>query len=162
MFKTLYYYDSYQPLEMIIDSAIHTPYNDAEIMNYASKINELNKKTSEYRERQERALDKIRVFGGNEHHREMLAWGDSLISAVKLSISYDDSIRLLGRRITPEFMGWATTHKYIFKQKNGSIDTTSQVFIMDDNFTKITNVIDTENDNYDKCQQIVKKILERQ
>lgn len=162
MYKTLYYYDTYQPLEIIIDSAIHTPYNDVEIMNYAYKINELNKKTSEYGERQERALDKIRVFGGNEHHREMLAWGDSLISAMKLSIAYDDSIRLLGRRITPEFMGWAATHKYSCKQKDGSIDTTSQVFIIDNNINKIINIIETEDDNYDECQQIIKKIVERQ
>lgn len=162
MFKNLYYYDSYQPLDVKVDSAIHTPYNDAKILNYSLNIKELREKTTKFGEQQERALDMLRVIGGERYHREFNAWGDSLITSMKKSISYDDSIRLLGRRITPEFMGWAATHKYCYKEKSGTIDTTSQVFIMDNDFTKIINVINIEDDSYDDCQQIIKKILERQ
>lgn len=162
MFKTLYYYDSYQPLETRIDSAIHTPFNDTMIMKYALKIKGLKKKSAQYDEQHKRALDMLTVIGGERYHREFMNIGDSLLSTIRQSIMYDDSIRLLGRRITPDFMGWDVTHKYSYKTKSGTIDTASQVFVVDGDLTKIINIMNVESEDYDECQRIIKNILERQ
>lgn len=162
MFKTLYYYDSYQPLETRIDSAIHTPFNDTLIMKYALKIKILKKKSAQFEEQHKRSLDMLTVIGGEKYHREFMNIGDSLLSTIKQSIMYDDSIRLLGRRITPDFMGWDVTHKYSYKAKSGIYDTTSQIFVMDCDLTKIINTMDVESEDYDECQRIIKDILERQ
>ena len=167
MFKTLYYYDDYQPIETKIDSAIHTPFNDTTIMRYASIIIELRGQADVYQEQFDRAKEVFNTFGneGTRNHRdpfrEMMNATDDLISVLGQSAKYDDSIRLVGRQISLDFIGWAVTHKYKFKSKGGTLMTASKVFIMDEDFTKIVNVFDVEDDDYIKCQQIIKEILER-
>ena len=64
MFKTLYYYDDYQPIETRIDSAIHTPFNDTTIMRYAARIIELRALADDYQEQFDRANEVFNIF----HH----------------------------------------------------------------------------------------------
>ena len=167
MFKTLYYYDDYQPIETRIDSAIHTPFNDTTIMRYAARIIELRALADDYQEQFDRANEVFNIFGneGTRNHRdpfrEMMNATDNLISVLGQSAKYDDSIRLVGRSIFPDFMGWAVTHKYKFKSKGGAVMTSNKLFIMDKDLTKIVNVFNTEDDDYVKSQQIIKDILER-
>ena len=168
MFKTLFYYESYKPIETKIDSVIHSPYNDTTILRYAMVKIEAKKQIDECQEKAEKAMEIYNLFGdaGIKNHRdpskEFSAYMEKSIFLLKKSIAYDDSIRLKARLINPEFTGWAVTHKYCYKEKNGTIDTTSQIFVMDNDLTKIINVINIESEDYDECQRIIKEILERQ
>lgn len=168
MFKTLFYYESYKPIETKIDSVIHSPYNDTTILRYAMVKIEAKKQIDECQEKAEKAMEIYNLFGdaGIKNHRdpskEFSAYMEKSIFLLKKSIAYDDSIRLKARLINPEFTGWAVTHKYCYKEKSSLIDTTSRVYIVDKDFTKIINIINTEDECYQKSQQIIKEILERQ
>ena len=164
MFKTLFYYDSYRPIETKIDSVIHSPYNDTTILRYAMINNEAMKQSEEYQEKAEKAMEIYRVFGdlGIKNHRdpqnEFMRNMDKSLSLIERSIAYNDSIRIGSRFIKPDFIGWAVTHKYYCKDT----DTVTRVFYTDKNFTTITNVINIEDDDYKKCQKIIKEIIEMQ
>ena len=164
MFKTLFYYDSYKPIKTKIDSVIHSPYNDTTILRYAMIYNEAMKQSEGYQEKAEKAMGIYGIFGdsGIKNHRdpqnEFMKNMDYSLSLIKKSIEYNDSIRLGARFITPDFIGWAVTHKYYCKDT----DTVTRVFYMDKKFTSITNVVNTEDEDYKKCQQIIKEIIEMQ
>ena len=168
MFKTLYFYESYTPIETKIDSVIRSPYNDTTILRYAMVKDEAMKQMEECHEKAKKAMEIYNLFGefGIENHRdphkEFSEHMEKSIFLLKKSIAYDDSIRLRARLINPEFTGWAVTHRYCYKEKSSLIDTTSRVFIVDNDFTKIINIINTEDECYQKSQQIIKEILERQ
>ena len=162
MFKTLFYYDSYIPLETAIDSAIHTPYNDTTILRYAIIINESLKQSAECQEQAKKALEIYGLFGdiGIKNHRnpqkEFSNYMEEGISYLDKSVAYNDSIRLGARFINPNFIGWAITHKYYSKDT----DTITQIFYTDKECTKITSILNVEDDNYIKCVQIINEILE--
>ena len=161
MFKTLFYYESYVPLETTIDSAIHTPYNDTTILRYAMIINESLKQSAECQEKAKKALDIYGLFGdiGIKNHRdpqkEFSNYMEEGVSYLEKSVAYNDSIRLGARFIKPDFIGWAVTHKYYCKDT----DTIIQVFYMDKECTKIINILN-EDENYEKYKQTIKEILE--
>lgn len=162
MFKTLFYYESYMPIDMQIDSTIHSPCNDTTIMRYAMIKIEAMKLSDECRDKADQAMEIFRVLGdyGTRNHpnpqKEFSYYMDKGVSCLEKSVAYNDSIRLGSRLIKPDFVGWTVTHKYYSKDT----DTITRAFYVDKDFTKISNVVNIDDEDYIKCQKIIKEVLD--
>jgi hypothetical protein len=172
MFKTLYDYDSYQPVETKIDSAFHTPFNDPVNLEYAVCCSVLYDKLDEYIQEVKNAQNKVEIWSdsyssyGRKQYRKALAEaaGSLLVADYFLNNKikpYQDSIRIRSNEFDKDFIGWQVTHTFRCKTKGGYSDLSTNIYIMDKELTTIMDVVNVEDENYMKFQKIIKEALEK-
>lgn len=170
LFKTLYDFDSYQPIETKIDSAFHTPLNDSINLRYAIFCSVILDEFDKYIEKANDAsktaeiwTDSYTSYGRGKFLDALDDMTTSIEIAEKLlqqSKLYRDSIRLRSEEIIPEFIGWRVEHKFRCKTKGGYSDILSSVYIMDEKITRIIDEINLEDKDYKRWQDIIKDALE--
>lgn len=170
MFKTLYDFESYQPIETKIDSAFHTPYNDSVIENYAIYALVLDQKLDELDEEYEDAKHDVDIWSdyysdyGRNKYINALDEAMSILhqkrKVLSLLFMYEDSIYQLIPSIENEFIGWQVSHDFRCKTKGGQPDLGHIVFTMDKNFKNILSNKDTEDKDYKKINDIIKNCIE--
>ena len=173
MFKTLYDYDSYQPVETKIDSAFHTPFNDPINLEYAVCCSVLYDKLDEYIQEVKNAQNKVEIwsdsyssYGRKQYNKALAEAAASLLVAdyfLNNKIKpYQDSIKIRSNELDREFIGWQVTHKFRCKTKGGYSDLSTNIYIMDNKFTKILDQINVDDENYKEYQKIIKDALQRE
>lgn len=172
MFKTLYDYESYQPIETTVDSAFYSPYTDSTILSHGYVIKELLSEAN-------KNLEEIK-----EAHTSMEIWSDSY-SSYGLTKYYDakekmssalekgnlyikymniegDSIRMLSKDIKSTFYGWKVTHKFRCKTKGGNSTIGNYVYIFDKKIEHIIYKEDTEDEDLINTKSLIKECLEKE
>lgn len=81
MFKTLYDYESYQPVETKIDSAFHTFYNDSVINVYAYIVLKYQEEYDEARENFHEAESMMDIWSGSLSSYGRDKWDDAVADA---------------------------------------------------------------------------------
>ena len=172
MFKTLYDFESYQPIETKIDSAFLSAYTDSVIIKHGYILNEFLKDANE-------ALKEIK-----EANRDMGIWSDSYSSYgreqnyeakekadkglkkanlyIEIMNAQSDTIKQLVQNIKPDFYGWKVTHKFRCKTKGGNSTIGDYIYYFDKNVKNIIYQEDTEDEDLVKIKNLIKEAIEKE
>ena len=171
MFKTLYDFESYEPIETSkIDSVYTTIYTDSIIVEQAIKIVAAMTISEEL-------LDEI-----TEHNRTIEIWEDSYSSTARKKVyNARDEIRKIRENLRKalnivsestniiseeidkfesEFIGWSVTHKFRCKNKGGNFDLGTYKYVFDPKFEKILYTVDENSEDNEKVYSMIKNIAE--
>ncbi|MGI6313440.1 MAG: hypothetical protein ACOXZI_03825 [Candidatus Cryptobacteroides sp.] len=168
MFKTLYDFESYQPVETLIDSAFTNPCTNDTIIYAAMKAVEDIDKCLE-------ALDEVK-----DAQRSMSIWSDSYSSygrseyreaKDKMEEAYNKAKENMQQHIAAikvirkksvnyphEFIGWQATHKYRCKTKGGHSALGTELYIFDKGIKNVLFSINVEDEDYIKAVGYIKDI----
>ena len=171
MFKTLFDFESYQPVETRIDSAFHTPYNDSINLRYAVFCSVARDRFDDYLEKAENARNAVEIWAdsyssyGRQKLQDAYNEGTTALTSASLMINmielYYDSIKMRSSEFDKDFIGWQVTHKFRCKTKGGYSDLSTKVYIMDNKFTQIIDEIDVDDEEYKEYQSIIKDALKQ-
>lgn len=172
MFKSLYDFGSYEPIETKFDSAFHTIYTDSTARFYAYYIffskHELDNLKSEY----ESIKTSVDIWcDGNYYssysHKKCQDCLDEAKDNLRKQFfllsqidTYRDSIIGLSDTLQNEFIGWQVSHDFRCKTKGGSPDIGHYVFIMDKDVKTILSKKDLNDKEAEEATSIIKETLE--
>lgn len=169
MFKTLYDFESYEPIETKIDSAFTSVYTDSTIIGYAhiarSFLDDIQNNLEKAKEAQRTAtiwMGSNSYYGRNEFqkaHNESEEYLNKLNSDLKAANAYVDSIKLASSNFTPEFCGWKATHRFRCKTKGGNFDLGNYIYIFDKDLENIIYKEDANDDNYIKIKSLIDEAI---
>lgn len=172
MFKTLYDFESYQPIETVVDSAFYSPYTDSTILSHGYIIKELiseaRKNLEELKEAQssmEIWSDSYSSYGLTKYYEAKEKMSSALEKVdlyIKIINTEGDSIRMLSKDIKPTFYGWKITHKFRCKTKGGNSTIGNYIYIFDKNIEHIIHEEDTEDEDLIKAKSLIKEFLEKE
>ena len=173
MFKNLYDFESYQPIETKIDSAFHTIYNDSTAIRYAYFILLSQEKQEDLKREYDHIKTSIDIWcdGGSYYssyiHRkcqdcldeakENLA--EQLFWLAKID-TYRDSLVSLSDTLNKEFIGWKVTHDFRCKTKGGNPDIGHYEYIMDKDIKTILSKKDVDDKDEERVAAIIKECIE--
>ena len=155
--KSLYHPESYEPVEVILDSAF-APKDDPEVYEKAVKLCKLSKSGQEYEDNMKRAKSSMAIWSGpymssysrNEYNeaKEKFDFYNDKVEETRSKIEkiYKDIVKLAepGRR----FIGFKVSHKFRAKNNNGDVLMGSYIYLVDKNITEILAEYDTESEEY--------------
>ena len=169
MFKTLYDFESYEPIETKTDSAFSSIYADSTIRMHAYIARFLLDDIEEN-------LSKIK-----DDQSTMEIWGDSYtsLSRRKYNEAYNDyktrmervnkafervnvrmdSIRILSKDFKQEFIGWRATHKFRCKTKGGNFDLGNYAYTFDKEIKTIINKEDLDENDNEKLISLINEAI---
>lgn len=171
MFKTLYDFESYQPIETKIDSAFLSAYTDSIIIKHGYILNELLKEANEALSEIKEANRSIEIWSdsyssyGREQYYEAKSKAEQGLENANLYIeimnTQSDTIKQLAQNIKPEFYGWKVTHKFRCKTKGGNSTIGNYIYYFDKNVKNIIYQEDTEDEDLTKVKNLIKEAIEK-
>ena len=172
MFKNLYDFESYQPIETTIDSAFHTIYNDSTALYYAYSILFSEEEQNDLKSEYDVIKSSVDIWCDGSYYssyssnkcQECLDNAKSNLSKQFFWLTrmdnYRDSLIILSETINNEFIGWQVTHNFRCKTKGGAPDIGHYVFVMDKDFKSVLSKKDAEDKDTEKAYKIIKETLE--
>ena len=170
LYKTLYDFASYEPIETVVDSAFTSIYRDSTILAYGYLTRGLLDKGNEYIEKAREAQSTMQIWGDNYSSYSISKYDkakqefDSNLAIAKEYISKMDvinnSIRIRAKGFKKTFCGWQAKHKFRCKTKGGNFDLPNYVFFIDPKFKKIYYSEDTADENLIKVKSLLDEVLE--
>ena len=167
--KTLYDFDSYQPIETIVKEAKNTAFNNKECWTYAMVVvSYLNDATEDIKKAQN-AQEYMEIWGPPtyysssrsdrkyyEYKKEAEGHLENAERSAKASRAAIDSIKCIKEKLdTIEIIGWEVRHKFRCKSKGGYASIGDYKYVIDKEFEKIIFEIDTDDENYSRLVDII-------
>lgn len=157
MFKTLYDYKSYEPVDTKIDSAFASVhYLNAAIVAAKQAKEKINSAT-ELLEDAEHAFSSAEIWSDSyssygisqwkKYKTEYLEKMDESFKCAAESYEAMGIIRQLDSALTKEFIGWAVTHRYRANNRGGNSTIGDELFIIDPEFKEIIFTRDLDDDD---------------
>lgn len=132
MFKTLYDFESYEPIETKIDSAFTSIYTDTLALQYANEVkimfDELDEEESKYESAKSTmeiwsdSYSSLGVYKYNEAKRTVNNYIEKINKALKKNDEVYAKIRERNLQLNRSFIGWEAMHKFRCKTKGGNFD----------------------------------------
>lgn len=155
MFKSLYDYESYQPIETIIDSSFIDAKKDSIIRGYAylymENINKITKSLDKL-ESEKRLLDiwdkSYTSYGIGkylEHYNNMKKEFADIKEYEIILNTIISSIKTRADSLGTSFIGWEAKHKFRCKNKGGNPDLGNYLYVFDKDMKKITHKEDLDD-----------------
>lgn len=155
MFKTLYDFESYEPIETKIDSAFTSIYTDTLALQYANEVkimfDELEEEEVEF-ENAKSAMEiwsdsysSLGVYKYNEAKRKVNDYIEKINKTLKKNDEIYAKIRERNLQINRSFIGWEANHKFRCKTKGGNFDLGNYLYVFDKNMKHILYSKDTDN-----------------
>lgn len=170
MFKVLYDFASYEPIETKIDSAFTTIYRDTIIANHGYIIKIGLDKLNEYLDEIDDAQQTMNIwsdgyssYSNSKYYEAKNKFNENLEKAKiysNLLTLHSDSIKERAKLIKKEFCGWKATHKFRCKTKGGSPDIGNYEYIFDKDLKSIINKVDLDDEDYIKIKKLIDEALE--
>lgn len=169
MFKTLYDFDSYEPIETIIDSAFTSASTDSITLAYAYLTQKTAEKTNENLEKMQSAQQTMEIWSDSYS-----SYSESRFNSAKeeyeLNLkeaqarikSLDDlknKIKERAKEIPHNFYGWQVKHKFRCKNKGGNFDLGNQLYIFDKDFKRIIYTEDLDDKELIEAKEFIKEII---
>lgn len=160
--KTLYDYDSYQPIETIVKEAKNIALNNEECWTYAmisvSFLNDANEDIKKAKNAQEymeiwgppsyysSSMSDTKFY---EYQREFKAHLENAKLNLERSQIAQDSLECIKMKLdTMQVIGWEVNHKFRCKSKGGYACIGNYKYVIDKNFEKIILQADTDDEKY--------------
>lgn len=147
--KTLYYFDSYEPLETKVDSAFNTPENNPDVNEFMRSVWEQMDQVKEFAAELENAertiasLSDARKLGGSFAYDYNEAVKDKVYVETKikdnLKVVYENALKFSKfiSQADSSFIGWRVMHTYRAKTGRGVPDIGREVYIFSKDFKKV-------------------------
>ena len=153
MFKNLFDYESYEPIETSIDSAYNQPMMNSQILALALESVEKEKEAEEHHEEYEDAMD---IWSGGwsssstrEYNKARKKAIEELIASVegtRASVRNLKQIKSMADTLSSGFIGWSAIHSFRCNTRGGSKTIGNYLFIFDKSFKTILNVFDADDE----------------
>ena len=171
MFKTLYDFESYEPIETSqIDSVFTSIYTDSTAIEHASLIIATMDIGDEYVEEANDYCRTIEIWGDSyssygrgkvrDAYDKLKEVRDKLEAALQLVEEYRTIIKERNKNFESEFIGWSVTHKFRCKNKGGNFDLGTYQFVIDPKFEKVQYFNDLEDEESKKITDVIKQSIE--
>ena len=166
-FKTLYDFQSYQPIETIIDSAYTSIYDDKNILNtynhivlYIDSINKCREKIEEYRVAAEAskiysgswyATKKMQLEYLNDYNKYTNLFDEYTNMSEYYKLKSDELLKSLKKDVENfqnEFEGWQAKHIFRCKSKSGDSQIANYIFVFNKEMSKIIRYDNIEGKDY--------------
>ncbi len=170
MFKTLYDFSSYEPIETVVDSSFTSIYRDSTILSYAYLINEHLDDVKEYFEKIEDAKSTMEIWAGSysyysrskfnkatEELTSNLGKANELLSKIR---EIQQQIKERSKYFNPTFCGWQASHKFRCKTKGGNFELPNYLYVFDPDFKKIIYQENLADEERQQLKNIIDESLE--
>ena len=171
LFKTLYDFSSYEPIETKIDSAFVSVYRDTTILafaylgiDYLEKANEYEKKFDDAIKMMEIWQDSYSSYGRSRYND---AKDDAYSNLEKYKDSYEsylissELIKKHADSIPSEFCGWEVKHRFRCKTKGGQYDIADMVYVFDFEMKEIIHSEDSGDKELNKLKSFIDEALSK-
>lgn len=169
MFKTLYDFESYEPIETKIDSAFTSIYTDSTIIAYAyiarHFLDDVQDDLEKVKEAQRTAKiwsDSYSSYGRSEYEKaynESKEYLEKVNSNMSIVNNYVDSIKAASSNFVNEFCGWKATHRFRCKTKGGNFDLGDYIYIFDKDLKRIIHKEDANDDSNSKIKSLIDEAI---
>ena len=171
LYKTLYDFDSYSPIETIVIEAKQSVYTDtalwakAKVVSYALNLtNKYLEESNDVKERIHSLLRRHRYSYSDEQYYELKKEEEEIKE--KMATSYDlaqstakslkDSLQTVD---TEKIVGWEVKHRFRCKTKGGHSTIGDYRYVMDENFKEILIFEDMDDEEYENMRVIVGAVI---
>lgn len=158
--KTLYDFESYQPIETIVKEANSNAYNDSACWMKAATLGYGMQQIIEYKEKSENAKEHRDIWGKPTYYsssysdNQYYKYNDEYIEALRkvidaysvcktIAMELKDSVAKLD---TTQIIGWEVTHRFRCKTKGGNSAIGDYRYIIDKDFKKVILCEDTDSE----------------
>jgi len=167
MFKTLYDFSSYEPIETIVDSAYTSMYSDSLIVLHAFGANMALKKARENLEDLKSAEKSMEIWRPNSYssnyaisqYKEALNEYKEKLGLATSYLAMSDSLSKLVvvqiKDFKPEFIGWEAKHKFRCKNKGGNFSLGDYSYIIDPKFLSIIRRDDLDDETFAEVKVVI-------
>lgn len=171
--KTLYDYESYEPIETKVSEAYQTAYNDTTCYRMAMGIAYVMDKCSKALDESKDAQEHAEIWGpptyysssysdsqyrkyrdkANEKREEALR-GYELFKTMGSAL--EDSIKVLDNK---KVIGWEIKHRFRCKTKGGQNTIADYRYVVDPDFKKVYFCEDTDDNDYKQAREVIEAAL---
>lgn len=165
LYKTLYDFSSYEPIETIIDSAFTSIYSDSTILRYAYRMQACLNLSKEHMEEIKDARSTMDIWGDsysaysrrkyNEAKEKYETNLDKATYYLNMINEIMPSIKQEINNFEPSFCGYQAKHKFRCKTKGGNSTFGNYLYIIDEKFEKILSVTDLDDDDEVKIKNLI-------
>lgn len=170
MFKTLYDFASYEPIETKIDSAFTSIYTDTLALLYANGINEMFEELEDKRVEYESARSAMEIWADsysslgiykfNEAKRKVDEYIEKMDDVLKEADDVYVKIKERKQKIGRSFIGWEAKHKFRCKTKGGNFDLGNYLYVFDKDVNQILYSKDMDSKDYLQLVGIIKEAIQ--
>lgn len=169
MFNSLYDYESYQPIETIIDSSFIEAKKDSIVRRYAylliENLNIINKRLDKVKS-EKRSLDiwsnSYSSYGREqylEHYSNIKKEFAEIKEYMTIANTLMSSIKTRSDSLGTGFIGWEAKHKFRCKNKGGNPDLGNYLYVFDKNMKKITYKEDLDDEDIISLNNAIDNII---
>jgi len=165
MFRTLYDYASYEPIETSIDSAFTSIYRDSTIMYYGFLLSSSVENAQNYLDRVKEAQSSMEIwrfsyssYGVSEYESAREEFNENYDKFTEEMEIIDSLQKIIVERtenFESIFCGWQAKHKFRCKTRGGNYDLANYLFVFDPDIQKIIYREDTEDQGLLKCIDLI-------
>lgn len=172
--KTLYDFESYQPIETIVTEAKMTMYNDSACWNKAALLAYGMKKATEHLKESEDAKEHMEIWGrpsyysstysDNQYYKYKKECEENL---EKAKSAYNICIIIAGelkeqiaKLDTAKVIGWEVKHRFRCKTRGGNSAIGDYRYILDKDFKTVILQEDADNDDESAIRDALKAVVD--
>lgn len=171
--KTLYDFDSYQPIETTVTVAKMTMYNDSVCRNKAAMLVYGMKKATEYVEKTKDAKEHMDIWGkpsyysssysDNQYYKYKKDFEENLEKAKQAYDLCKDVVAELKMQIenldTAKVIGWEAKHRFRCKTKGGHSTIGDYRYVLDKDFKTVLLREDVDDDDDSAIREMLKSVV---
>lgn len=169
MFKTLYDFSSYEPIETVVDSAFTSIYRDPLVLGYARLMSDYLEVANGYIAKTEDAQAALDEWNNNysraglsKYKMAMEEFNLNLDKAQENMNRYlemQKRTQIRAENFEKTFLGWQAKHKFRYKTKEGRFDLPTYLYLFDSDLTKITDQENIDDEERIKLKTIIDEAL---
>lgn len=169
MFKTLYDFESYEPIETKIDSAFTSIYSDTLALLYATQVKEMFDELDDAKTDYEIAKSSMEIWADsysslgrykfNEAKEKVNDYINKINNTLEVTNSIYEKIKKRNIEIGHDFIGWKAQHKFRCKTKGGNFDLGDYVYVFDKDMKSIIYKEDLDNDSNDRLKGFINEAI---
>ena len=177
--KTLYYPDTYEPVETVVDSAFVSIYTNQDALDAAYNIIDLKQELENLQWDYEQALSDVSLYGDFSYDRSTyrkekyrqakgeLADAEKKLKNCEADLKKQENIiRTCYETINEgEFCGWGITHRFRAENGNGNKLIGDVLILTDKDMENVVNVFTSDefdDHNINKLQDVIDEVLDEE
>lgn len=170
--KTLYDFESYQPIETTVTEAKMTMYNDSACRTKAAALAYGMKKVTEYLEEMKDAKERMEIwrpsyysssYSDSQYYKYKEEYEDNLEKAKN---AYDickglaaELKKQIANLDTAKVIGWEAKHRFRCKTRGGNSTIGDFRYVLDKDFKKVLLQEDTDDEDESAIRDVLKAVL---